>query len=300
MATMYQVEIAFSGGCLFVVRDPHRRRPTDPASVEVFLVNLVNGGDHHHGPGHPPKHYPLLTYLDTQNWIPDRNPDLRVGLQGERLLGLDLENRDILLVPGDGAPTKFDLKWAANLESGEEPEKPVDEQSWDCLNWVVPGEKVGLKEIEPRLATASLKLPPGKLRSRHVVRNRETPPYKPILWSFIRQDADAVHTQAMAEEIVYTFESRSAEFLIGFKDRSGRLDEEALPVLPLDSRPDNKIQLSITNLPRRAGGARPEHFPMYAGLSPSTLPSDIALPVTGTAQHRNGICPIMIKHEIGG
>lgn len=301
----FKVEIVFSGGCLFVIRDS-RWRPDDPAEVDVLLVDLVDPKPGDHGGDPPPKHFPILTHIATQNWDLGEGPAVSVGSRGERLHQHILVNCDIEFEPQGDAPASFDLKWAADSNSRGKRDEPrsssasIDPSKLDCLEWVAPGDWTGMTDmgpIVPSAATARLRLPKGKLRSRSVVRKRNAHPYEPVLWDFkTGGTGKALFAQPLAEEVVYILEGLHEPELcvrLTYKDGSGQSFE-------LNPQSADIIRLSITNLPADVGGPDPRHFPMYACLTLEPNPGAIAVPKqkpTEKKLHKNGICPVMIMHE---
>lgn len=289
-------EITFSGLCLIHVKESEgTERPPRAKTVEVLLVKAIHGCTHgagggeagatrqseqdgsvantyqgESGPtpqkGHP--HYPRLTYF-----LHD-HPVLRPGFldwdgrllpspDGREVVSHCLAGKHVAVIPPfDYHPEWSELRWC-NI--GEDSPLPRSVAEDTCLDWLIDGDLIRLKEIHPELATTVVSLPNGVWETHGVTRNREVASLEPILWK-IGEDTDErkAPIKALARDIVLRLHDLRHGLTVRISDLATRDDPHDIVLTP---GPDDHLKFAISNLPVALSEAEGSHVGMFQQLT---------------------------------
>lgn len=299
-------EIVFSGLCLVRVGEcgpeggrrsgrskGEPRRPRRASKIEVLLVDTFGKQGKGTGRSHDTEehqnaqhlHYPLLNYyaeddLGLHARASDRwDGVLHPSPAGKEVVSVDLRFKRVEIIP----PWPFTSPKSSKLSWCDAPSPyPKNPQEDDRLDWVLQSGQTGLESVDPDRAIAVITglpgpdgkrgLPNGEWRTRTVHRNREVKSRRPIRWKV----GSLPESRAIARDVVLSLTSRGGRgggdrrsgLTLRISDRKGDPDPHDIVLMPGG---DDRLSLSISNLPRVLSEPWESHRKMFSSLGPGEI-----------------------------
>lgn len=261
----YDVEIAFSGGFVFLVdTDDERSRPKSADNVEVLVVPVDHTAKDHDLPKHVPQFlWRAKDFLGIRKGVPvDAAPDAYQHV----CCDLPEKKKDVpqieIKAPDDYDEKEFSLSWAP-IYMGAKPRYPEKKKQDRYFDWIPDLAAAGLTSVDPARAAAKIALPAGKLRARAVMRGyRKEGGWRPLLWRY--EDAAEGTGSALAHQVVLRLKGLEGELQV--EGLGGPYDD-----LELHPSPGEVLRLAFTNLPEEFDPAGAMHFRLYQAIGDGKL-----------------------------
>lgn len=276
-----------------------RRRPRRARDIEVLLVDTLSTnaedtcGGHRHGAHHGAdhRHYPCLTYYAEDDLGLHARSDRWNGVllpspEGKEVVSIDLSQKRVEIIP----PWPYGKDWSELAWCSEPALHPSDPLEDDRLDWILQSQQMGLETVQPERAIAVVTglpgsdgkraLPNGEWRSGSVHRNREVRSRRPIRWKV----GSLFPAQTLARDLVLRLPCLRTSLTLRISSRVGEEDPYDVVLTPGGN---DRLRLSISNLPRSLGEPWDSHLGMLTKLGSGRIvdivQDDHLVCVTGTA-----------------
>lgn len=259
----YTFELTFTGLCIFTFKGDKKK----PEEVNVLLVKTQNHGEHGHHQTPDDIHLPYLAYSRhdlTFNQVPGPHT-LLPHADGSQTVLHSVMSEAIEIFPPDPT-TPLEPAW---MESGMLPQRPANSTQARWLDWVpalkkincptpAPAPQAPYAGLEPLSVVSRVRIRHGSIYAAGFLLELDSTEkkYDYAIWDFVFPTGDASpppdpFPQALAGSVVVSMEGTPHERAVQIK--SSRLNLSFHPPRKLGGGFEDKVKVSITNLPAQEG-----------------------------------------------